>query len=123
MPFCGRASWGWLMTGWLTLIVLPPPAPAGEMSHGDAQGAARVEGGAAPVVWQQARILRERGEILPLEVILHRAGIERRRLLEVEMKSRGDRVYYELELIDARSRVREVEVDARSGAILREEAD
>ncbi len=72
---------------------------------------------------QRARELSARGEILPLDAILHRAGVGRGRLLEVEMKERRGRVFYELELLDEGGRVREIEVDAKSGRIVREERE
>lgn len=60
-----------------------------------------------------------RGEILSLEVLLQRVGRrEDERLIEVEIEREDGRWVYELELMGADGRVRELEVDAATGDIL-----
>lgn len=65
---------------------------------------------------ERARVLREAGEILPLETILSKvtAG-EMDRVLEVELKNKHGRYVYEIEILDAQGVVWERVFDARSG--------
>lgn len=84
----------------------PSPALGGDLDHERAQRA------------------RERGEILPLDHIL---ALVRARVggdvVKVELE-RDDGIWiYELKVIDARNRLLEIEVDARSGDILEIEED
>ncbi len=102
------------MAALLMFAAMPSPAPAGEARGMDEEAERSLH---------RARELSARGEILPLDAILHRAGIERGRLLDVEMKERRGRIFYELELLDESSRVREIEVEAKSGRIVREERE
>jgi uncharacterized membrane protein YkoI len=71
---------------------------------------------------QQARQLREAGEILPLEDILSglRPG---ERVLEVELEQADDRYRYEVEALDRQGKVWEYRFDARSGELLSREHD
>ncbi len=66
---------------------------------------------------EEARKLRERGEILSLELILERARkrFPGGRLVEAELEREDGRLVYEVELIDADGVFRELFFDARSG--------
>ncbi len=73
----------------------------------------------------EALRLRRAGELLPFEAVL--AVVLGRypgaSLLEVELEEEGGRYIYELELLTAGGDVRELEIDARSGAVLQDEAE
>jgi len=72
--------------------------------------------------YEEALRLRERREILPLEELLRRAGLEPdTRILEIEREFAHGRRVYEIEYLSRGGRVREVLIDADSGAILMEE--
>lgn len=78
----------------------------------------------------EARALRDRGEIVPLEQILEAAAARRPgRVVEVEFELefdllRGGKAYvYEVELLDAGGEVWELKYDARTGAFLDEERE
>jgi uncharacterized membrane protein YkoI len=66
---------------------------------------------------QQARQLREAGEILPLQAILSGLPADER-VLEVELELEGGRYLYEVEALDRRGTVWEYRYDARSGELL-----
>ena len=67
----------------------------------------------------QAYWLRERQEILPLEEVLRRLRLDPGvRILEVEREFSHGRHLYEIEYLGRGGRVREVRVDARTGARL-----
>jgi uncharacterized membrane protein YkoI len=67
-----------------------------------------------------ARRLRDAGEILPLSEILQRArDAQPGRVIEVELEDTGEEVVYELEVLDAGGVVWELQLDARSGAVLK----
>jgi uncharacterized membrane protein YkoI len=71
---------------------------------------------------ERARAAVLRGEALPLDVILARLPLrEGERLIEVEFDREDGRWVYELEFIDTDGRVRELEVDALSAAILEDD--
>jgi len=73
---------------------------------------------------EEARELREKGAILPLEAITERAhadGMER--LLEVELESDDDHHVYEIEALDAQGVVRKFNYDAVTGERLPGEDD
>ena len=64
------------------------------------------------------------GAILPLETILRRmdsrfAG----RLIDADLKRRGGRVIYELQIITDKGRVLEVDVDAATARVVKYEVD
>ncbi len=66
----------------------------------------------------------ERGEILPLPRILavaqqHVAG----EVLKIELEQEHGRLAYEVKILAANGRVREVKLDARSGALIEIEDD
>lgn len=66
-----------------------------------------------------ARRLREAGKIQPLPVILHAArAAHPGRVLEVELEREHGRVIYEVEVIDQRGRVWELDVDAATAKVL-----
>jgi uncharacterized membrane protein YkoI len=73
----------------------------------------------------EALKLREEGVILPLEQLLSNAlGLyPGARLLEAELEEEDDVYIYEVELITADGTVRELELDARDGRILKDEED
>ena len=70
------------------------------------------------------RLLRE-GQILPLEQMLQQAR-ERypdAELLEVELEEEDGILVYEVELITAEGSIRELELDARDGRLLKDEVE
>ncbi len=73
----------------------------------------------------EALRLREAGRILPLEQLL--AIIQARhpesRLLEVELEEEEGIYIYEVELITRQGAVRELEIDAKGGDVLKDEED
>lgn len=79
---------------------------AGERDHDDARG------------------LREQGEIVPLEQILQAASAQRPgRVVEVDLERKDDTYVYEIEILDAGGEVWELKYDARKGTLLKEEAE
>jgi uncharacterized membrane protein YkoI len=88
--------------GLIALLIAPPLALSDD--HGD------------------ARRLREAGEIVPLKRIL--SGIKHEqggRILDAELKRRGDRYQYDVEVLNDRGEVWELRYDARSGRLLQRE--
>lgn len=72
--------------------------------------------------YEEALQLRERREILPLEELLRRAGLEPdTRVLQVENEFERGRRVYEIEYLSRDGRVQEVSIDADSGEILKGE--
>lgn len=73
----------------------------------------------------EALRLREQGRIIPLEQLL--SLVEKRHphasLLEVELEEDGDIYVYEVELATRDGVVRELEIDASTGTILKDEED
>ncbi len=73
----------------------------------------------------EALRLREKGIIQPLEMLLQNA-LGRHpgaRLLEAELEEEDDVLVYEIELLTSDGVVREIELDASSGKILKDEED
>ena len=73
----------------------------------------------------EALRLRQAGHILPLEHLLglalqHYPGAT---LLEAELEEEDDILVYEVELLTPQGVVRELELDARDGRILKDEVD
>jgi len=69
--------------------------------------------------YEEALRLRERQEILPLEELLHRAGLgPDTRILEIEREFEYGRRVYEIEYLSRDGRIREVLIDADSGETL-----
>jgi uncharacterized membrane protein YkoI len=86
------------------LVCAAHPAVAGDDDHERARDAVR------------------RGEILSLDELLRRVELRPgEQLLEVEVERDDGLWIYELELIGADGRVRELEVDARDGRILEDD--
>ncbi|WP_286785636.1 MULTISPECIES: PepSY domain-containing protein [Pseudomonas] len=73
----------------------------------------------------EALRLREKGIIQPLETLLQNA-LGRHpgaRLLEAELEEEDDVLVYEIELLTSEGVVREIELDASTGRILKDEED
>ncbi|KAB0550002.1 peptidase [Pseudomonas argentinensis] len=73
----------------------------------------------------EARDLRLSGVILPLDQLM-RAAMERypgATLLEAELEEEDDVFVYEVELLTREGVVRELELDAHDGKILKDEVD
>jgi len=71
-----------------------------------------------------ARRARERGEILTLSEVYARAAAQvPGRVLEAELEERHGRWVYELEILDSRGGLRELELDARTGLVLNQAGD
>jgi uncharacterized membrane protein YkoI len=103
MPLQPRYSW--LLAS--LLLVVGGNLSARDLSHDEAR-----------------RLLRE-GHILPLE---HMLQLARERypgavLLEVELEEEDGTLVYEIELITQGGVVRELELDARDGRLLKDEVD
>jgi len=73
----------------------------------------------------EALALRQQGVILPLEQLLHRAMARYpgSRLLEAELEKKGGQYAYEVELVTTEGVVREIKLDATSGALIKDEED
>ena len=85
--------------------------------------AARVQ--ARDLEQDEARRLRQEGVIQPLQQLLQQA-MQRypgARLLEAELEEEDDQYVYEVELLTDSGQVRELELDAVSGRILKDEED
>jgi len=73
---------------------------------------------------EAARAALARGEILPLPRILTIAtGRVPGDVLEVELEDEHGRLIYDLKILAKNGRVREVEIDAKTGAVLKVEDD
>lgn len=71
-----------------------------------------------------ARALVESGEILSLDQVLEKAGEHLQgRILEIEVEREGGRYVYEIELLDDDGVVKELEIDAASGVLLKIERE
>ena len=73
----------------------------------------------------EALRLRQQGVILPLEQLLQQA-LDRypgARLLEAELEEKHDVYIYEVELLTAQGVVRELDLDATTGRLLKDEED
>ncbi|UFH51434.1 PepSY domain-containing protein [Pseudomonas sp. KNUC1026] len=73
----------------------------------------------------EALKLRQQGAILPLEQLLASAMARYpgARLLEAELERDHGRYIYEVELLTASGAVREIELDAATGHLLKDEED
>lgn len=97
-----RTAWRSLLSG-LALCTLAVPAG----------------GLCADVDHREAQRLRESGQILPLETIIQRArALHPGKLLDIELEREDGRYVYELELVDERGMVWELEYDAATGTLL-----
>lgn len=100
----------------MKMMLLFPALVAGTIS---CQVAAGDELGQAEI-----RELVRLGKIMPLETILGRFPAEEYgKLLDLEVERKRDTVVYELEFLRADGRIIEIEVDARRGAIRKQEID
>ena len=73
---------------------------------------------------EAARAALARGEILPLpRILIIAAGRVPGDVLEVELEDEHGRLIYDLKILAGNGRVREVEIDARTGAVLKVEDD
>lgn len=71
-----------------------------------------------------ARRLREAGDIQPLEQILRQAQkAHPGRTLEAELERKGERYIYEVKTVDAQGTVWKMKFDARSGELLKDRRD
>jgi len=82
----------------------------------------------APVVsdedHQQARRLKEMGEILPLEKILEAARAEHPgQVIAVELESDDGRHVYEVQILDAHGEVWELYFNAANGRLIKREKE
>ncbi len=72
----------------------------------------------------EARKLRDQGDILPLETILENAAKDYPgKVIEVELESEYGGHQYELEVLDKDGKVWELKYDARSGELLKKELE
>jgi len=73
---------------------------------------------------QQARRLKELGEILPLEHIIKAAKARQPgRVIEVELENKEGRHVYEVELLNERGEVWELYFDAATGELIKRERE
>lgn len=73
---------------------------------------------------EEARRLKESGQILPLQDIIKKAQQERSgRVIEVELEKEAGRHVYEVELLDAHGEVWEFYFDAATGELVKRERD
>jgi uncharacterized membrane protein YkoI len=73
---------------------------------------------------ERARAALERGEVLPLAIILERLqGVIDGDVIATEFERDDGRWIYEIEYIDRDGRIVELEVDAADGRILKREVD
>lgn len=67
----------------------------------------------------RARYLKQHGDILPLEQIISAAmAVKSGQILETELDEEDGRYVYELEILDDRGQVWELELDATTGELL-----
>ncbi len=88
-------------------------------------GAAASSACARDLDQDEALRLRQSGQILPLEQLLQSAlqRYPQATLLEAELEEEAQVLVYEIELLTAEGVVRELELDARNGRILKDEED
>ena len=73
---------------------------------------------------KRIRRLQGSGEILPLEQIFNRArAVKQGRIVDTDLDEDDGRLVYEIELLDARGRVWEMKLDARTGKLIEIEQD
>jgi uncharacterized membrane protein YkoI len=73
----------------------------------------------------EALRLRQKGIILPLEQLMQQAlnRYPEARLLEAELEEHDDHYVYEVELLTTAGVVREIKLDAATGALLKDKED
>ncbi len=73
---------------------------------------------------QQARRLKELGEILPLEKIIKAAKARQPgRVIEVELEKKDGRHIYEVELLNMQGEIWELYFDAATGELIKHERE
>lgn len=71
-----------------------------------------------------AKRLKEAGDIQPLEQILAKArAVKPGRVIETELERKGKRYVYEIEIVDNNGVVWELKFDAKSGELLKTETE
>ncbi|WP_232410876.1 PepSY domain-containing protein [Methylophilus sp. 5] len=81
----------------------------------------RADSGESPT---NASRLSAKGDILSLEKISQKAkSYQPGEILEVELEKKHGRYVYEVEILDAKSQVWELKLDAKSGQLLKMEQD
>lgn len=71
-----------------------------------------------------ARKLSTSGQILSLEIIHKKAkAIKSGKILETELEIKGNRYIYEVELLDDKGLVWEIDLDAKTGKLIKLEED
>lgn len=117
-PHFGRACAFYLTTAiWLSL---PATAATQESTLSQPHNAFLI----ADLDVQEVRRLKESGEIKPLEQLLRQ--VRNRypgRVIEIELEQEDGRYVYELELVDDRGVLWDMEFDARTGQLLERERD
>ena len=72
----------------------------------------------------EAKKLKDRGTILPLEQVLRQARDDRPgRVVETELEKRHSGYVYEIKIVDEQGIVHEMKYDARSGERLKEKRE
>ncbi|MBI3779216.1 MAG: PepSY domain-containing protein [Gammaproteobacteria bacterium] len=72
----------------------------------------------------EAKKLREAGDIRPLEQILDKAKQKQPgRVVETELEKRSGRHVYEVKIVDEKGVVHELKYDAKSGELLKEKLE
>lgn len=72
----------------------------------------------------RARMLKQRGDILPLEQVIESAmAVKPGQILETELDEDDGRYVYELEILDERGQVWELELDASTAELLELESE
>mgnify|MGYP003835870189 CR=1 FL=1 len=72
----------------------------------------------------RARMLKQRGDILPLEQVIESAmAVKPGQILETELDEDDGRYVYELEILDDRGQVWELELDASTAELLELESE
>lgn len=71
-----------------------------------------------------ARMLKQRGDILPLEQVIESAmAVKSGQILETELDEEDGRYIYELEILDERGQVWELELDASTAELIELESE
>lgn len=72
----------------------------------------------------RARMLKQRGDILPLEQVIKSAmAVKSGQILETELDEEDGRYIYELEILDERGQVWELELDAGTAELIELESE
>ncbi len=72
----------------------------------------------------RARMLKQRGDILPLEQVIESAmAVKPGQILDTELDEDDGRYVYELEILDERGQVWELELDASTAELLELESE